>query len=390
MAVVFTLPCPATLLPTKADLANIFMQLASLPAQFEAEVENVKRSAELQVDAAVRQAILEKTAPLYAAAEKVRTTLNQIDSLLGNFPISLTDPIYAYLNVPAWEWERRITAIVQEYHLYVQAKFMELISKVLPLSFTIPVLGLSIDVVRLFSDAAYRAILKTQIIERIDFFFNLVPEIYRTFNGLYGVFSTAIQAEVIWSYIMSELKKGALQIIYNALGGLIDKFKTIWNALGLPALPALLSLDVKALIETILASIIARIKNAPYELKEKLLKEAVELIESLSIFGFNVVTLIGGEIDRYVTSYEQKLNAYIEALRDFAEDWPQYLIKLWMQKVTAFLNAIGLGELLQWLNFNFCTFLKLIGVPTSISIDIDVAVNVEQRSFSASIEPVAT
>jgi hypothetical protein len=60
----------------------------------------------------------------------------------------------------------------------------------------------------------------------------------------------------------------------------------------------------------------------------------------------------------------------IESARDFGEQWPEYLLKLWIKKITAFLNAIGLSALLEWVTFDFCKFLTLIGMPTSINIDI--------------------
>ena len=66
---------------------------------------------------------------------------------------------------------------------------------------------------------------------------------------------------------------------------------------------------------------------------------------------------------------EQQIDRLLEVARNFGEIWPQYLIKVWMAKVTAFFNAIGLGSLLQWFTLNFCQFLTLIGMPKSISVE---------------------
>ena len=43
-------------------------------------------------------------------------------------------------------------------------------------------------------------------------------------------------------------------------------------------------------------------------------------------------------------------------------------MKTWMQKVTAFFDAIGLGALTALITFDFCDFLKIIGFPTTIDL----------------------
>jgi hypothetical protein len=39
-----------------------------------------------------------------------------------------------------------------------------------------------------------------------------------------------------------------------------------------------------------------------------------------------------------------------------------------MQKVTAFFDAIGLGALTQFATLDFCTFMGLMGIPTTIDL----------------------
>jgi hypothetical protein len=58
-----TIPCPNTLLPTPADLTNIFKQFANIPSLFQVEIEQIRSEAESEVQTAVRNAILEKIAP---------------------------------------------------------------------------------------------------------------------------------------------------------------------------------------------------------------------------------------------------------------------------------------------------------------------------------------
>ncbi len=381
------IPCPPTLLPTPADIANIFKQVANIPSQLQVEVEKIKAQAESAVQTAVRNAILNQIAPYEQKIQQVTSILDNVKKILGNFPMSVSNPVYPGVKIPDMEWERIITALCNEYHLYVQAKIMELIDKVLPINLEIPVLGISINPVRLFADPAYRAALKAEFAEKAEYFMNLIPEIYRTFEGTLGIFSRGIQADAIFSYIMTKLQNGALTLIYDALGGLIKKFKTIWDTLGLPALPVLLNLNVEGIINALIGSLKSqlnslkqRLLNAPEELKAEIAEQMLKIqqkifdtLQSLSIAGYSVLDLIGGELENIVGSLEQKIDRLIEVARNFGEIWPQYLIKLWMKKVTAFFNAIGLSTLTQWITFNFCQFLTLIGMPKSISIDTGIA-----------------
>ena len=377
-----SIPCPATLLPTKADLVNIFTELASVPSKIEAELAAAEErlAFDPNISDSVRAELEQQILNFRQTADDIRKRIDQIKDALGNFPISVTDPVYVGVSIPDLEWERRMTALTQEYHLYLQSKMMEIINAVLPISFSIPVLGLSIDVVKIFSDAGYRAGLKAQIQQNVDSFHNLIPEPYKSYAGENGIDSDAIKAEITWSYIMGQLKKGGLKILFDAFGGLISLFNTIWKALGLPALPALTDLNVKGIIEGKIASLRAQLKTAPDDIKNEIRQQILDAIDSISVAGFGIDQITGGDIETYVTSLEQKIERKLEALRDFGEDWPEYLIRQWMQKVTAFFNAIGLSALTQWITFNFCQFLKLIGVPTSIDVGYGVSVGLNESA----------
>jgi hypothetical protein len=174
---------------------------------------------------------------------------------------------------------------------------------------------------------------------------------------------------------MAKLQNGALSIIYEAIGGLINKFKTIWDTLGLPSLPALLSIDIGAIIQGAISSLIEQLKNAPDRIKNEIRKQIIKVIEGISLFGFNLASLIGGEIKDFVISLEEKIHRYIEVLQNFAEQWPMYLIKKFMAKINKFFKLIGLGALFQWFTLDFCKFLKIVGLPTSISFDVDVSIS---------------
>jgi hypothetical protein len=397
-----TIPCPNTLLPTPADLTNIFKQFANIPSLFQVEIEQIRSEAESEVQTAVRNAILEKIAPYEEKIQKVRTILDNVETVLGNFPVSVSDPVFPGHDIPDMKWERIITALCNEYHLYVQAKIMELIDKILPINLEITVLGININPIKLFADPEYRAQLKAQFAEKAELYMSLIPEIYRTFEGTLGIFSRGIQADAIFAYIMTKLQNGALTLIYDAFGGLIKQFKTIWDALQLPALPVLLDLNVEGILnaligalKTQLNSLKQKLLNAPAEIAQEIAEQMLsiqnkilETLKSLSIAGFSILDLIGGEIESFVESIEKKIDRLVEAARNFGEIWPQYLIKQWMAKVTAFFNAIGLSALTQFVTFNFCQFLTLIGMPKSISFDTGIAgIGVNVDLYEINLEP---
>ena len=60
---------------------------------------------------------------------------------------------------------------------------MEMISKIIPVEFVVPVLGLSIDVLKI-SDGDYQEELKDRLVDEM---YALVPEQYRYFDGEFGV-----------------------------------------------------------------------------------------------------------------------------------------------------------------------------------------------------------
>ena len=365
-----SLPCDSVLLPKPTDLVNIFNNI-------------------------INQISLLEMNGFEKEAQQLRDLLESIEDLLGSFPISISDPVFPTLTVPEIEWERRITAMVQEYHLFVQVKIMEIVDSVLPISFSVPIMGLSIDVVKLFTDPNYKVTLKAQIAAEVDTFYALIPDTYKTFDGTYGLEVNDFKAEAVWNYIMSQLNKGALGILHGAFGGLIDKFSSIWEPLGLPALPVLTDINVEQLIKDKIESLEAQIKSAPDDIKDSLRKEALAALEKISLVGYTLMDLLGGEPNDFVESMEKKMDRFKTRLRDFGEEWPKFLILEWMEKVTAFFEAIGLSALVQYITFTFCDFLKIIGLPTSLAIPAGITVsitpllNVPEAALDAAGEVIA-
>ena len=186
-------------------------------------------------------------------------------------------------------------------------------------------------------------------------------------------------------------------LLFDAFAVLIDNFDEIWDALGLPDLPIPLSLDIGAMIAAIVdvakakfAAEIEALDNIP-ELIGAELADAktaafdamgtamLEGLEGLEIAGFSVIDMIGGFIDDPVECLALKKKRICEEIGRFKDNWQLYLLRKWMETVTSFFEAIGLGALVEIIGLDFCTFLGIIGFPTSIDL-----------SFSDHIKEVPT
>ena len=190
-------------------------------------------------------------------------------------------------------------------------------------------------------------------------------------------------------------------MLFDAFAGLISKFDVIWDALGLPALPIPLSLDVGAMIAAIVdaekAKFTAEIEaldageltgedlaNAKIAAFDTMGDAMTEGLEGLSIAGFDVMSLIGGPIDDPVECLALKKKRICEEIGRFKDNWQFYLLRKWMETVTSFFDAIGLGALTQWIGCDFCTFLGLLGFPKSIDLSFSEHIKeVENKTVSA-------
>ena len=329
--------CPVTLLPKPGDLAIPLKKLASLPA-----ILTVLGYKEI--------------------ADQIRSTLKTIDDILGNFPISITKPVFGTLSMPEYEWEIKARAIVYEFKLYVLAKCLEIIGSIINGLVTIPVpfLG-NVNILQLFTDAEYRAEVKSRITNNLNGALAVVGRLGKSFSGEFGLEAPEMQVQEIWSWFVMEMTRLATNILHQAFATLIQMFDRIWRSLGLPSLVALLTCDIEAIIQAAIDSVS---KLLPIEQYYKMI---VAALKAINIFGFSLLDLLGGTYNDVTESAEITINRLISAAKDFAVKWPLYLIEVWMDIVKEFFNRIGLGALLQYIPFTFCSFLMLIGFPTSFA-----------------------
>ena len=336
----------------------------------------------------------------------------------------LLSPYWEKGTVRNWRKEANdaITELIQEFHLYIPTKIAEIISKITPISLTINIFGLSIDITRIF-DKEYQKELKNQIggitpeftkkleeleedfkndkitfeeyekkmeelmlskSKLIDKFFNFIPESLRGFDGKFGVKCDEWKAKMTWQYIKTKIQEFLTNGLHAAFGKLIDIFDEIWSALGLPNIVKLLTKpDIGALIDSLVETHNEKRKKLLEELEdpktsdermEEIQAELEELgttmkdkIMNFELFGFSIKSIIG-DIKEEASSLEESIVEMKLAMEDFFQNWQKKLVFDWVKIVKKFLDKIGLKKLFEVLALTWCDVLELLGFPFEINV----------------------
>ena len=98
----------------------------------------------------------------------------------------------------------------------------------------------------------------------------------------------------------------------------------------------------------------------------------IDKLEGVQLFGMSLLEVIGGDIEETVKMAEKDIDNLIKVARDFAANWEKELLNIWIKKIKSFLDAIGLGKLLDLLTLTLCDVLPLIGIPTSFDVELPV------------------
>ena len=301
------LECPDVLLPTPANLSNLFGGLATMSYRYPDELKDLKEK------------------------------LEQIEEDI----LDIYNPKWEKIDIPEKKWDIMMTRLAAEYPMYVEKKILELINSLIPIEFNVTILGITINIIDFLEDPS--SIRDSLELEEIDSIYDLIPDEYKVWDK----FETAdFKKETVINYIRSEVAKKMNLLLHGGFTDLIGEFQEIWDALGLPTIPVLEELDLETLIRD----------------------KTTEELESISIFGYSLNDLLGGEFDNNVDIDEYNKERLLKRAREFKEEWQTYLIKKWMEKVTSFFDAIGLGALTEWTTFTFCDFLKIIGFPSTIDL----------------------
>ena len=410
------LDCPAVLLPQPKNLMDFFGKLAT----------------------AAEKAFLSQVEDLKKEGEKLKKILDDIRKILSPY-----DPDFQAISIPEQEFKIMIQRLIEEFHIFVPTKILELINTLFPISLqmTVPLIGIKIDILKIATDREYLKELAKEISgygadvqaqidaliasrpdlsaeelnklildlrnSKIESLYKLLPSEYKQFGGEFGLDNAELKAKQVMDYIKNEVTKFMNGELFTGFGGLIDKFSTIWNLLGLPDLPIPLTLDIKALIDAVIeaekAKFVAELAgiddlvaqglltgqdliDARNKAMEKYSKAALDGLGAIKIAGFSVLDLLGGEIDDDVVNLEFQIARITQKLKEFKESYQTWLLKEWMNKVTAFFDAIGLGAITQWITFDFCAFLTLIGLPKTIDLSGFGGITEKANEFTSALD----
>ena len=412
------LPCSDSTLPKKADFVNLFNQIAKIPTDLEMQVNQYRTQIESKVNDAeeklnglsleeIKKGIDKEIGKAeLQAIEEIESKIEELEDIMEGIA-DLLSPYWKKGQIRDWEKEAEdaFDELIQEFHIFVPVKMMEMISKIIPVEFTVNVLGIDIDVLKIFTEEEQNRI-RQQIEDDIDKFYNMVDSEYQYYKGEFGLLCDEYKAKLTWQYIKSEIMDWVTNSLFKLFDKLIGKFKEIWDALGLPDLPVPLSFDVASWIRAQVDAAkekmdreIQRIEDQAEQLQEdienfdaqkeieKVKQQMVDEIMDLSIplpspFDISLKEIMGGDIDKTVISIEQEIDKLVTAARDWKTISMKELLNIWIKKIKKFLDAIGLGKLLDFLTLTFCDVLELLGVPTSFDVtlpelpEIDVQVPV--------------
>ena len=261
--------------------------------------------------------------------------------------------------------------------MFVQKSILEIMATVIPIEFTVPILGMQIDLIALVTDPSS---IKEQIKADVDKLYAMLPAEFQDFKGEFGLDSDEYKIEQVFAYIKSLANKTMNAIMTAGFSSVIDIFSVIWDLLDLPEFVPGEVPDIETMVKTVVdeqkakyTSAIAALGDDPGQAAKDALKEELNLgvidgIENLELFGFKILDLIGGTWDEAVDCAEFKINRLKEEMNEFKENWYAYLMKKWMEVVMKFLEMIGLGALMEWVTFTFCDFLTLIAFPKVLDL----------------------
>ena len=350
-----TFPCPdgtVINLPTKADLTNSIAKIGDIPSQL--KVYLVTHADEIEED----------------AKKDIEKVIKDVEDFMDKLA-DISSPYWEKGTVRNWGKEAReaVEEMLQEFHIYVPVKIMELIGDIIPVSFEVNILGIEIDVLKILTKEEQKDI-KDQINAEIDKFYALIPDEYKCFDGDFGIECDEWKAKVTWKYLKSEIMDWVSNSLFKLGEKLIKKFKEIWDALGLPSIPDIFEFDLGAKIQEWKTQAEAKYGKGSKEYREYIKKK----LEGLSIAGFSLSDITGGDIELSVQSLDDKINEMISDFRDFKINWKKKLLLEWTEIVEKFFKAIGLGKIFDFINLTFCDLLKLIGFPQSIDITVPKSV----------------
>ena len=319
-ATVPPMECPEVLLPTPANLVNLFGNLITL----------AERAARSEID------------ELRDDAKKLKDIIQKLRETV----LSPYDPKFKDLEIPEKEYEIMLNRLINEYQTYVLAKIAEIINEVLPsFKFTVKIMGVEVEAIKFATDRAYRSEILGQI--DIDIMYDLLPPEYQSFKDKFD--SADLRGKKINDFFEDKVK----EFFLSPTVGILKALKDIGLSFAIPEDPSEI------------------VKVAIQEIKDdtkKDLNEKIDDLKSIKVGPFSVEEILGGELKDNVEINEFTFDRLVSKLISFAKDYFSYLFKQVLNKLTEALEGLGLGKLIEFLTFTFCDFLTLLGFPKKIDL----------------------
>lgn len=414
-------------LPTRAEIVKEFNKILQIPSQLKvylqqiqtdvtdritnAEDEIRKTQAEIEGGDLTTEQIQEKTLDVIgeidpALRDQIEGIISQVETIIELISEILA-PYWKKGEVRNWQKESddAWSELIADYHIYIPTKILEMISKLVPINFDINIYGIEINLLKILETEEQERVQK-QIEDEVDRFYAMLPPEYQQYNGDFGLICKEYKSRITWQYVKSKIIEICTGQLHAAFSALIEKFQDVWDLLGLPSIPDPLNFNVeewiKLQIDTVKLNAENFKKDALAELEtletqieefdiekeiekekknlERTIKEfdieaeayamIIDQLEGIELFGISLLEVIGGDLEETVKMPEKDIDNLIKGARDWSKQWQKELVNLWIKKITTFLEAIGLGKLMDLLTLTFCDVLELIGIPTSFDIPL--------------------
>ena len=172
-------------LPTKEDIVNAFNEIAAIPGQLQGKVQEMKAEREKEIAEVYKkleeaETQEERDAIMKQIAEKENYIKTEIEGVIQGQIDDVVKTIEEFVDTlanilsPYWDkdglnrnWQKEareaFKELLEEFHTYIPTKIAEIISKIVPISFTVNIMGLSIDIIKLVTSPAYKQELIDQI-----------------------------------------------------------------------------------------------------------------------------------------------------------------------------------------------------------------------------------
>ena len=356
-----TLECTNDILPNFGNLVDFGRSLGSIPAQL----------AQMGLCA-----VGDVARKIQAAIDKM---LKLFDDLFKGFPWEISTPVFDFLKNAEEEFELRMRALFTEFKIYVLMKLCDIIRRLIPLNFLkIPIPFLKGCTVGDMLTPEGRAKIKKAVVDNVDKIAKTLGDFYDwAYSGIFGEKNKERKVQTVLAKIYSETEKSLTKALTAAFRALINKFRKIWQSLGLPSLPDLSYLSFEKMFSAIWTSV----KDLAISVQEKMqkvidyflnfdigayIKKAFGKLLSWIPWPFKTKVKDLLQLTEKKFKFESKestFNRIMTAVNDLFAKLVTMMTELWMKIVKAFFRAIGLDFLLRYIPFTFCMFLKLVAAP---------------------------